>query len=483
MTDDLRALCPNFHRCNKYFELRQIIDRRDERIRRQDARIARLERELERLRAEAAGGACGTGPKPPFGSSTPSSKIPVKPNSGEEARLRRGGRPKGHAGSGRAAFDGTEPGLRESDVWPEEETCPDCGLRLVEVSVKDRSFHDADAAVAHKSLVHIHRRICPKCKRTYAGRPPHVLPRVGLGNRLGAQAVWDMTVAGIPMRRLARRLGIKYGSLKSFVSCAADLLEPAMDRLLEDFRAAAVKHADETTWRCDGKNGYAWGFFSPLVALYRFRQTRSADVPREVFGEGPHAGVLVVDRYSAYPAAWRGKLQDCFEHLKRRCGDILESGVADDLSRKALEEMLDCLRRAMRLRRTASADSYGPESLALRDRMVALAGTKVRDGAADGFLDIFREHPERLFQWANHPEVPAENNFAERGVRPLVLARKSCFGSQSEKGLRTREILTSVMHTLALRHEDPVEVLRRGFDAYSRDPSANIAEILFPKRE
>lgn len=480
MTDDPHSLCPNFHRCNKYFELRTIIDRRDERIGKLEAENARLRREVERLRAEAAGGASDKRPKPPFGSSTPSSKIPVKPNSDEESRRRRGGRQKGYAGIGRASFDGTEPGLRESDAWPGEETCPDCGCPLVEVSEKGRSFQDTDAATAHKCLVHVHRRMCPRCRRTYAGRPPGVLPRAGLGNRLGAQAIWDMTVAGIPMRRLARRLGIKYGSLKSFVSYAAHVLEPATDRLLEEFRAALVKHADETTWRCDGRNGYVWGFFTLLVALYRFRQTRSADVPREVFGEGPHVGVLDVDRYSAYPAAWHGRLQYCFEHLKRRCQDILEAGVADVPSRRALEEMLDCLRRAMRLRRTASADAYGPESRALRDRMMGLAATKIADGAADGFLDIFREHPERLFQWVDHPEVPAENNFAERGVRPLVLARKSCFGSQSEKGLRTRETLTSVMHTLALRHDDPVEVLRKGFDAYARNPTANIADILFP---
>jgi len=47
---------------------------------------------------------------------------------------------------------------------------------------------------------------------------------------------------------------------------------------------------DETTWSCDGKNGYAWGFFTPTVSLYRLRGTRGSVVAKEVFGDGPHIG-------------------------------------------------------------------------------------------------------------------------------------------------------------------------------------------------
>jgi hypothetical protein len=41
----------------------------------------------------------------PFGSSTPSSKRPVKPNSSEQDRRKMGGAKKGHAGHGRAGAD------------------------------------------------------------------------------------------------------------------------------------------------------------------------------------------------------------------------------------------------------------------------------------------------------------------------------------------------------------------------------------------
>ena len=48
-----------------------------------------------------------------------------------------------------------------------------------------------------------------------------------------------------------------------------------------------------------------------------------------------------------------------------------------------------------------------------------------------GFPTVFREKAHRLYHWADDPAVPAENNLAERDLRPLVIARKISFGSQS----------------------------------------------------
>ena len=48
-------------------------------------------------------------------------------------------------------------------------------------------------------------------------------------------------------------------------------------------------------------------------------------VTEEVFGEGDHIGVLVRDRFPRYDNSFKGKLQYCFEHLKRDCKELLEN--------------------------------------------------------------------------------------------------------------------------------------------------------------
>jgi len=52
--------------------------------------------------------------------------------------------------------------------------------------------------------------------------------------------------------------------------------------------------------------------------------------------------------------------------------------------------------------------------------------------------------------------IPADNNFNERELRKLVIARKSSFGSQGDAGAKTREILMTTLLTLKKRRpSDP----------------------------
>jgi len=78
--------------------------------------------------------------------------------------------------------------------------------------------------------------------------------------------------------------------------------------------------------------------------------------------------------------------------------------------------------------------------------------------------DIFREKADRLYHWAEDRSIPADNNLAERELRPLVIARKISFGSQSDAGARTREILMTVLHTLTKRRSDVTAALKSALD-------------------
>ena len=67
--------------------------------------------------------------------------------------------------------------------------------------------------------------------------------------------------------------------------------------------------------------------------------------------------------------------------------------------------------------------------------LVELANRSAKDPALQNVQNIFREHADRMYHWARGPDVPVDNNRAERGVRGLVIARKASFGSQSEDAL------------------------------------------------
>ena len=75
---------------------------------------------------------------------------------------------------------------------------------------------------------------------------------------------------------------------------------------------------------------------------------------------------------------------------------------------------------------------------------------------------VLAERMERfigeLFVFVQCPEVPSENNAAERAIRPAVVARKISGGTRSPKGSTTASILRSVFETWGLQGCNPNRV-------------------------
>jgi transposase len=65
-----------------------------------------------------------------------------------------------------------------------------------------------------------------------------------------------------------------------------------------------------------------------------------------------------------------------------------------------------------------------------------------------------------LFTFLRRPGVPPTNNHAEQSVRPLVIFRKICFGTRSERGLKTHSILPNLVQTARKQGVHPRKFLQ-----------------------
>jgi hypothetical protein len=65
-----------------------------------------------------------------------------------------------------------------------------------------------------------------------------------------------------------------------------------------------------------------------------------------------------------------------------------------------------------------------------------------------------------LFVFVQHPEVPSENNAAERAIRPAVAARKVSGGTRSPRGSKTSSVLRSLFETWALEGRNSLDACR-----------------------
>ena len=420
-----------------------------------------------------------------FGASTPSSKIPIKPNTLGERQARCGGLGPGHAGHGRAAVS-EEAADRLERVALSQETCPDCGVKLLSAGLVRRTVADLRVQRVEKVLLRLERKRCPQCKRRWTARAPGVLPKGLYTNALLAQMCEQHYLHGIPLGVIERQTGLAHGALLPALRHVAARLAGAAEALVAEYRKAPVKHADETGWRTDGQNGYVWLFATPKLSLFRFRSTRSAVVPAEVLGKKPLPGVLVVDRYHAYnhaPVA----LEYCYAHLKRDTEGIEKEFPDEPEVTAFVASLVPALSEAMTLRTLGlPRKEFLSRAARAKRRIIALVHRQANHPAIQKIQNIFRKHKDRLYHWARDPSIPAENNLAERDLRPLVIARKVSFGSQSQAGARARETLMSILHTLKKRRVSPACAIQSALDRLAENPALDPYDLIFattkPKR-
>ena len=146
-----------------------------------------------------------------FGSSTPSSKLPVKPNSSQQQQCNRGGAKVGHKGHGRASIRQEDADKVETIAL--DNTCPDCGSVLEDKGSKTWTVMDCQPVRMEKIVYRLQRKRCPKCKKVITARPPGVLPKCLYGNQLLAYVAVRHYIYGNTLGKIEKQTGIGYGSL------------------------------------------------------------------------------------------------------------------------------------------------------------------------------------------------------------------------------------------------------------------------------
>ena len=417
--------------------------------------IARLKAELSQFKRTAK--------EKPFGSSTPSSEQLVKSNTPVEKSERKGGAKPGHPGNCRKRFTPEE--IDETVEHEHPAVCPDCGAPLVDAGVETRDGYELHPYKARRVVHRIHYGFCTHCKKKHAVKPGGYLPKSICSNQLIASVLTSHYGDGQPIGSIARRIGIGKSTLIGMEHTIAELLKASDEWIKEQYRLSLYKHADETKWRCRGKNTYTWIFNTDNIAIFRCADSRKAEVAMDIFGQAPHIGILCCDRFPGYYKAWKGKIQHCFEHLKRATLDIIDENKNSKACRVFAEELAKLLRKAMRLDAKSKTDEdYYRQAAEIQKKIEELTDYNDPHPAIANIQQIFRENHERLYHWVTDRKVRPENNLAESGLRPQVIARKVSFGSQSEGGMVTRERHISMVTTMKLRGIDPERRIREVLD-------------------
>ena len=449
--------------CPGCFEKQRRIDQLEEEVRRLKQQLRYRERQAE---------------EGLFGSSTPSARRPFKAHTSEEQRAKVGGARPGHEGHGRATIEAAQADRGETVTLGE--ACPYCAGPLEARGFRSRSVLDTPPLRAQRIVYQLQRKYCPRCRKFIQAPAPSVLPRSLVGNQLIVQVVFLHYRHGVPMGRVCEQLGIGLGTAFALLHRVASLFAGLIPKLLDEYRQAPVRHADETGWRTDGRSGYVWLFATPTLSVFLFRSSRSGRVAREALGEEPLTGVLVVDRYNAYHRA-PCQLQYCYAHLMRDVEDLAKEFPDQPEVQAFTSTLIPLLAAAMHLHSHPLPDvAYYQQAGEIKQEIHKVIEQPAQHLGVRGMQDLFHDNAARLYHWVEDRRVPADNNRAERELRPSVIARKTSFGSQSDAGAKTREILMTLVRTLALRVPDPEAHFKAVLDQLAEDPTRDPTRLLFP---
>jgi hypothetical protein len=354
------------------------------------------------------------------------------------------------------------------------EHCPDCHQRLRGGTLaRRRQIIELPEPQPVEVIEHqVIKRWCAWCHRWQAPKldlQGQVLGQGRIGVRIASLVAYLRSTLRLPLRRIrsylqsVHGLTLSVGELVELLHQVRRASEPALRALKTTARASPVVHADESSWREDGQNGIIWTLSTPgpeAVRYYEYDQSRAGAVAVRLLG-GEFRGHLVSDFYAGYNQL-PGPHQRCWVHLLRDLRELKERH-GQDVRVRQWAVQVEAVYRLAKQRLSQAPPLSAAQRQALYGRLVervhglGLGYARERKHPCCALAKRLLRHEEELFQFVLIEGVSADNNLAERSLRPLVVARKISGGTRSGEGSKTRMALASLFETWHARGLNPFD--------------------------
>lgn len=426
------------------------------------ARVAELEGQLNKKSNNSS--------KPP--SSDGLSK-PVKRT--RKPSDRKNGGQYGHKGNNLAAS-----AIPDEVVELGPDFCPDCGEALDSELEVVESRQVMDIPPPPKFVVTEYRvgfKICSGCGKLCWGEfPEGVHGTVQYGPNLAAEVVYLHSYHMLPVRRIGELICHRYGSMISdatvlaMVGQASAKLAGFTQHVRELLAASTMAHFDETGMRVAGSLHWFHNASTKFLTLLYAHKNRGL-IAMNAMGVLPtFKGVAVHDRWKSYMLYLDCVHAFCNAHILRDL-EFLHEQKGQAWAAEMTSALMDAKR--------ASEEESPPTAeqvLKLTDRYLQIVeqalencppdpvptgkrGRKKKSEARN-LLEMLKENKNEVLRFLTNPEVPFDNNQAERDVRMAKVKMKvsGCFrtfeGAENFANIRSyistvKKNARDILHDLA----------------------------------
>ena len=228
-------------------------------------------------------------------------------------------------------------------------------------------------------------------------------------------------------------------------------------------------HADESRWsvfeKVEDKTGYRWYlwvFKSSQAVIFKIAPSRSSQVARDFFVDTKTGSILSVDRYIAYKVIAKEALlilAFCWAHVRR---DFISHAKEYPEQETWTFEWRDLINELFhinnqRITYKKSSDRFINFDNQLRNKIqlmekkyLAQLDDESTHDKSEKVLESLKNHWDGLTVFVDYPEIPMDNNAAERQLRNPIIGRKNYYGSGSVWSSELSAMLFSIFDTLKL---------------------------------
>lgn len=462
--------------------LRDDTDRRiaelEEKLTERDAIIEQLQARVKELEA-LLGQNSSNSSRPP--STDPPS---VEHRRGKSKKRKRGARP-GHQKHERTLV----PVEQVDEVFViRPERCGRCGKRLSgkDTSPRRHQVWELPKIEPRVTEFQLHTLQC-SCGACTHAELPHGVPKGAFGASLMA-LVALLTGKYRLSKRAAQELcsdllatPVSLGAVSNIEQTVSEALGAPVEQARDYIQQQSVAHMDETGWREANRKAWLWVVVTAMVTVFEVARSRGSKVVKGLLGD-EWPGILVSDRWTAYFSVKRHRRQLCWSHLIRDfTGFADRGGRGSRIGKKLLKQTKLMFKWWHRVRDgTMSRERFQKKMIKVREevgRLLRSGKTCVGTKTAGMCAEIVALEPA-LWTFVDVEGVEPTNNLAERQIRPAVLWRKGCFGTQSERGSRFVERILTVSATLKQQNRHILSYLTEACEAYLRgEPAPSILPI------
>jgi len=343
-------------------------------------------------------------------------------------------------------------------------TCSQCGSAVNRVkAIKEKLLVDIclNPEVV-KLLTQTERQWCSSCKKEVSVKHSQSLPFTEYGINTFLAVIILRFGASLSLAKIALVLQFSFGltiskgEIAHLLSLAKIYLKDKYEILKQAARERTITYHDETGWLIRGQSGWMWIMTTiEGETIYVAAESRGKGIAKETYGTSQSTAMH--DGLASYETVIPKNNQAyCWAHLLRFAFEETAQSKKSSDSLKIRDKLVEIYQ----FKKTYSDSSTNRLKTYIETELTNICQKTSKEYSFQKIQRRVKKQKEGLIQ-ALLFTPDGTNNLAERELRPLVIAKRISFGSDTFTGMENTAVLGSVYRTTMRISSQPLLQLRK----------------------